>query len=140
MFCYTYSVSKAAMAEAIKAGYADLYALNEYAHKLTEKDFEGLVLQLTGDEKGNKTVANIVKTFFALKKHADFEVAGEEEAGSNDTVDEVSNEGDSDGGEANLNLAKFGLSYQINLVLPKTDDIAVFNAIFKSLKEHLLKD
>ena len=38
------------------------------------------------------------------------------------------------------NPVKFGLSYQINLVLPKTDDIAVFNAIFKSLKDHLLKE
>ena len=32
------------------------------------------------------------------------------------------------------------LSYTINLNLPATTDVAVFNAIFKSLKEHLLKD
>jgi hypothetical protein len=32
-----------------------------------------------------------------------------------------------------------GLSYTINLNLPATSDITVFNAIFKSLKEHLLK-
>ena len=31
------------------------------------------------------------------------------------------------------------LSYTINLNLPATSDIAVFNAIFKSLKENLLK-
>ena len=31
------------------------------------------------------------------------------------------------------------LAYSINLVLPKTDDIGVFNAIFKSLRENLLK-
>jgi len=31
------------------------------------------------------------------------------------------------------------LSYTINLVLPKTDDAAVFNAIFKSLRENLLR-
>ena len=30
------------------------------------------------------------------------------------------------------------LGYTINLNLPQTSDIAVFNAIFKSLKEHLL--
>jgi len=34
---------------------------------------------------------------------------------------------------------KFNLSYTINLNLPKTDDIAVFNAIFRALKENLLK-
>ena len=31
------------------------------------------------------------------------------------------------------------LKYTINLNLPATSDIAVFNAIFKSLKENLLK-
>lgn len=31
------------------------------------------------------------------------------------------------------------LSYTINLVLPKTDDPAVFNAIFKSLRDNLLR-
>ena len=30
------------------------------------------------------------------------------------------------------------LGYTINLNLPATTDIAVFNAIFKSLREHLL--
>ena len=39
-----------------------------------------------------------------------------------------------DDGDIGLNL-----SYTINLVLPKTDDVAVFNAIFKSLRENLLK-
>ena len=34
---------------------------------------------------------------------------------------------------------KLNLSYTINLVLPKTDDIAVFNSIFKSLRENLLR-
>jgi hypothetical protein len=34
---------------------------------------------------------------------------------------------------------KLNLAYTINLVLPKTDDVAVFNAIFKSLRENLLK-
>jgi hypothetical protein len=32
------------------------------------------------------------------------------------------------------------LSYTINLNLPATSDAAVFNAIFKSLKEHLLRE
>jgi hypothetical protein len=32
------------------------------------------------------------------------------------------------------------LSYTINLNLPPTSDIAVFNAIFKSLKENLLRN
>lgn len=39
-------------------------------------------------------------------------------------------------------LGKIGmnLSYTINLNLPATSDIAVFNAIFKSLKENILHE
>ena len=35
---------------------------------------------------------------------------------------------------------KLGLSYTINLNLPATTEIEVFNAIFKSLRENLLRD
>jgi hypothetical protein len=34
---------------------------------------------------------------------------------------------------------KMGISYTINLNLPATTEIEVFNAIFKSLKEYILK-
>ena len=33
--------------------------------------------------------------------------------------------------------SNLGISYTINLNLPATTDIQVFNAIFKSLKEHI---
>jgi hypothetical protein len=32
-----------------------------------------------------------------------------------------------------------GLTYNINIVLPESENIAVFNAIFRSLNENLLK-
>ena len=35
---------------------------------------------------------------------------------------------------------KLGLNYTINLVLPKTDDPAIYDAIFKSLKHNLLDE
>jgi hypothetical protein len=37
------------------------------------------------------------------------------------------------------NSQAFNFSYTINLNLPETTDVEVFNAIFRSLKEHLLK-
>ena len=44
------SLSKAAMAEAIRKGYADLYKVNENAHTLSKQDLTGLVAQVTGLE------------------------------------------------------------------------------------------
>ena len=130
-------VSKSAMAVAIRKGYQDLYVLNEYAHKLNTSDLEGLVIQLTGLEKDNRMVTNLVKTFEALKKYANFDLEPTDRSGkdsSDGKVKDLSEE------EHPGTLRELGLSYQINLVLPKTDDVAVFNAIFKSLKENLLSE
>jgi len=42
------------------------------------------------------------------------------------------------GGEGQEEL-QLNLAYTINLVLPKSDDVAVFNAIFRSLRDNLLR-
>lgn len=132
------AVSKAAIAKAIKNAYSDVYARNEYVHSLNRSDLEGLIVEMTGLEKGNQTVRAIVGTFEALKSFADFKTntLSVEETEKSPKVEphrDVKNVESS-----GLDL-KLGLSYTINLVLPKTDDVAVFNAIFSSLKENLLK-
>lgn len=128
------SQSKAAMAAAIRKGYGQFYERNEYAHDLDKKKLEGLVVEITGLEQGHATVRAIVGTFEALKTFADFNKAEpkptvEKETPQRDKPREDVSKAD----DVKLNLA-----YTINLVLPKSDDVAVFNAIFKSLREHLL--
>ncbi len=131
------SQSGAALAAAMKQGYAEIFSRNEYANKLSRKELEGLVIQITGLKKGHQTVRTIVATFHALKSLADFgariekpEVKVEEEKIPRVDLVIPSKIGE----EVSLNL-----SYTINLVLPKTTDISVFNAIFKSIRENLLK-
>jgi hypothetical protein len=136
------AISKAAMAEAIKKGYSDLYSRNEYVHSLNKSDLEGLIVEMTGSEKGNKTVQAVVGTFEALKSYADFKVSTSDIVHENTQPDDDEHSSDKVAGNGSVNLGEdFGLnlSYTINLVLPKTDDVAVFNAIFKSLRENLLK-
>ena len=129
------AISKAAMAEAIKNAYSDVYSRNEYAHSLNRADFEGLIVEMTGLEKNNPTVRAIAGTFEALKGFADFKAAPVESVTQKNNEEDADTHTSSEGQKL-----KIGLSYTINLVLPKTDDVAVFNAIFKSLKENLLKD
>lgn len=136
------AISKAAMAESIKKGYADLFTRNEYAHSLSKSDLEGLIMQMTGSEKGNKTVQAVIGTFDALKSYASFNISTSdivhEKTEQTTTSDEhfIENIKPTSLGSEEIGL---NLSYTINLVLPKTDDIGVFNAIFKSLRENLLK-
>lgn len=131
------SISKAAMAKAIKIAYSDVYTRNEFAHSLSRNDLEGLIVEMTGLEKGNSTVTAIVGTFEALKGFADFKAkADDEKLKVPPRIDGISPPQEN---HSNGNGFALGLSYTINLVLPKTDDVAVFNAIFSSLREHLLR-
>lgn len=134
--------SRAAMAMAIRKGYAPLYKRNEYAHNLDRKKLEGHIREITGVEEGSSVLRAMVGTFEALKKYADFEAAGDNEDGG--VVDSSSKIGDaaaasndgSRGGPTGPGQIRFG--YTININLPDTNDITVFNAIFRSMKEHLL--
>ncbi|MDN5501731.1 MAG: DUF5343 domain-containing protein [Shewanella sp.] len=128
------ATSKAAIATAIKTGYADLYLRNEYVHSLSKAELEGLVIELTGLEKGNQTIRAIVGTFESLKSYADFSSRPKHGAENPPPVEVPVAIRESDSSED----LKLNLSYTINIVLPKTDDIAVFNAIFRSLKDNLL--
>ncbi len=129
--------SKATLARAIKTGYTELYSRNEYCHELDKKAFKGLVMEATGEPHDSKVVENIVSTFFNSKSLADFDarpVDTEQEDTSNKKTSDQESE------KQIQKRVHLGLNYTINLVLPKTDDPSVYNAIFKSLRENLLKD
>jgi hypothetical protein len=131
------TTSKSSLARAIKNGYTELYSRNEYCHDLDKKAFKGLVMEATGESHDSKVVDLIVSTFFNAKSLADFENKSGEV--------EIEEKGTDKNNEADTELLShkkigLGLSYTINLVLPKTDDPAVYNAIFQSLRDNLLKD
>jgi hypothetical protein len=56
-----------AMLEALKAGYSELYARNEYVHALSKEKLRDLVVEVTGLERDNQIVAYIVSTLQAMK-------------------------------------------------------------------------
>lgn len=123
----------AAMAQAMRIGYRTLYEVNEYCHALSDKDLNKLILEVTGLEHDNKTAQCMKSTFLKLKKYADFEKGLEDEGDSDGDTQDRDDEG---GGKVKgLNIA-----YTINLNLPATTNIEVFNAIFQSLRKNLLRD
>jgi hypothetical protein len=134
--------SKAAIAQAIRIGYAPLYKRNEFAHSLDKKRLEGLVREITGLDEGNSVLRAVTGTFEALKKYADFDSSlhptrlDPEAGGEGESAAEISERGAPSAAAVDGGPIRFG--YTININLPDTNDITVFNAIFKSMKEHLL--
>jgi len=122
--------SKVIMAKAIKSAYSELYSVNEYAHKLSKSEIISKLISVLGTSKNDKRVPRVTSTFLELIKLADFEAIEpkEEREEEEKTEDEIT-----------TITKRIGIAYTINLNLPATSDIEVFNAIFKSLKENLLK-
>lgn len=139
--------SGAAAADALKFGYATLYARNEYMHSLSDERLKGLIIEETG-AGGDSTVAGLVLNCIkSIRKHASFApkslLVVEVEPSNGKPSNAASQNGGGGGGDGQFPPKTEGvglnLAYTINLNLPATSDIAVFNAIFKSLKENLLR-
>ena len=123
------------MAEA----YADIFKINEYAHDLTDDKLKGLVVQITGKEPNDGTVGAVVGSFKACKQLADFDA---QKAAQQDKVPplELSKSLVKHEGSKNGNAADIRLAYTININLPETTDVNVYNAIFSSIRANLLTD
>ena len=124
--------SSAAVAEAIRIGYRPLFRANENVHELGGADLKGLIVQVSGLDRGSSVVAKMVATFQKLGRHAVFDEESEErgETAARELIPQT-------GVSSQRALS---LSHTINLNLPATTNIEVFNAIFKSLREYLLDD
>jgi len=129
--------SKASLAQAIKNAYSELYSRNEYCHELDKKAFKGLIMEATGEPHDSRVVETIVSTFFNAKALADFDsiISAENHI---ETKQERQTEPEAE--KVQQKKLHLGLNYTINLVLPKTDDPAVYSAIFQSLRETLLRE
>lgn len=135
-----HATAGSAAAGAVKLGYKELERVNEHFYDLSEKDLLALIVQVTGAEAGNQVAKLTLSTLKTLKAFADFEA---KDTGSADDVKGKDKPPEKPGeqkppppsGEGRPSL---NLSYTINLNLPATSDQAVFNAIFRSLKEHLI--
>jgi Family of unknown function (DUF5343) len=133
--------SGAAIAAAIRSAYAPLYVRNEFMQQLDDSDLLGLIVEETGEPHDSNPVKLILSCIKHLKAFANFDTASEPPQAPVLKLDAPTKTetppGIHDGARKEIG---FNLGYTINLNLPATSDPAVFDAIFKSLKEHLLKN
>lgn len=142
------SKSKAVMAEALRDAYSDVFHVNEKPTAADRPAIEGL---FKSKLNSSDRVAQVqAMTFFGLLGRADL---GAEPA-SPTVPEEIRREGTTDAGVAtpptvepsgvdtnsrhSQSAVSAQLHYTIQIHLPATKDIEVFNAIFRSLRENLL--
>lgn len=145
--------SRIALGKAFRALYERLYEMNEYIHDASDQEVLGTIVEATGSSHDSAATKYTLSTFNMLRKHADFGEEKEEKEEKSDHYYQSLNDTDNSQGESQMAMritsqespssnstTGINLSYTINLNLPATKDIEVFNAIFKSLKQHLLQD
>ncbi|MCP8893234.1 DUF5343 domain-containing protein [Sphingomonas faeni] len=134
--------SGAAMAEAMRIGWADLFKRNEFANDLSDDKLKNLVVEVTGRDRSDSTVTAIAGSFKACKQLADFDAdqmdtANDQKLPPLDISRSVMKR---DPSIDNHKKADLRLAYTININLPETTSVEVYNAIFTSIKANLLSD
>lgn len=146
------SQSKRVLAEGIRDAFSDLYAINTRAHEFSVDDAKNKLRTLYAGKKTDLVISNIAKTFKALVDYADFssspatKVAQSEGPPVKETAPGPATTpvlpaatppqaSETSRHHRPLNVA--GLQYHINIVLPESRDQSVYDAIFRSLREHL---
>ncbi len=134
--------SEGIMADQIKQAYSTIFSASEYAYTLSKDQLISKLNTILGTPKDDKNVIKVAATFLELVKLADFKI----NKNNPKKVDVKKLEEEKiippfNSPEPSImgNGQRLGISYTINLNLPATPDVEVFNAIFKSIKEHLLK-
>jgi hypothetical protein len=136
------SRSTQVMAEALREAYEDVFHIREVPTPADRPAIEGL---FKSKHNSSDKVAQLqAMTFFALLKNADLK--GHKKAPpKSDTAEEQppgsgSEKGEKGGAGEERVLASLTteLHYTIQVHLPATKDIEVFNAIFRSLRDNLL--
>lgn len=136
------SLSRAVMAERLRDAYKALFVASEYAYKLDKKELQAKLKSLLGAAEDDANISYVAGTFLELSKMANWEGGSprprKETPEAGKEGDETQDERETD--REKLFNGRLGLSYTINLNLPATTEIEVFNAIFKSLRENLLRE
>jgi hypothetical protein len=132
------SQSKRVLAQGIQEAYSDLFRVNNRAYELPQQEIKNKLKTLTQGTKSDAVLNKMTTTFVALCKQADFKAAApvpevRKPVSPQEHATKAAPSGTHEGASKPLNLA-----YQINIELPTTRDQAVYDAIFRSLKEHLL--
>jgi hypothetical protein len=118
--------------EGLKNAFGELFQRNEFIHRASEADTKDNIVAITGLTKTDMHVGYIYSTFKVVR---DF-ITNEGEI--RPRIESVSAQVDAQGHQANSAPSRIGLVNNLNIVLPESTNITVYNLIFQSLRSNIL--
>jgi len=134
-----HSLSKVKMGEAIKEAYSDIFLIKEHP---TQKDKELILGKFKSYHNASENVAKLHSaTFYSLLELADLKSnnASVDKPIPDSVKEKITDHIDEKPPVKHTKSSSVGLHYNIQIHLPATKDVEVYNAIFKSLKDHLIE-
>lgn len=131
--------SKKVLAKAIRHAWSDLFSVNKNADKMTKPQVKSKLKTLYEGSKTKTILDRIASTFVTLCEYADFSDLPADEPEQQE-IDSSTDESLPDEQKTNQQGNKINLKslqYHINIILPESANKATYDAIFKSLREHL---
>jgi len=134
------SMAPGVMAQAIRELYAEVFAVNENVYRESREVIKGIIARVSGNDE--RYVNLTLSTFMALCALANFESASAPAVAKGGPPDTEAEDEPEKPAAASIKARKpselsLAFRHNIEIHLPATTDIAVYNAIFKSLREHL---
>ena len=136
--------SKQVIADAIREAYSDLFTINTKAYDLPANDVKNKFKTLLQGSKSDKVLNFMAITFVSLCKYADFSILPNKDIVTvKENYTHTDNHSNDDANHKTTHelinkKITTEMHYNIQIHLPETRDNMVYDAIFKSLKEHLL--
>jgi hypothetical protein len=130
--------SERVLAEGIREAFGDLFQINRHAHKLGKTEAVNKFKTLSQGQLSKSVLDKMGMTFTSLVKLADFDAsAPSEETKPKKKTPESEKDVADKAHEISREVRLGGLVYNIQIVLPESRDPAVYDALFRSLKEHM---
>lgn len=125
------------MGKAVREAYADLFKVNNKANEMPQSEVKAKFKTLTQGSKGDAVLTKMAMTFTALCNESDFSASDSPKTPVDVKV--IDKAADKTAIEQHDDKKRpMHLNYVINIELPATRDQAVYDAIFRALKEHIL--
>jgi hypothetical protein len=140
------------LADGIRDAYGDLFELNTKANEMSSTEVKNKLKTVTQGAYSESVIAKMATTFLALCSEADFQAVEPAipppQSGPELVLQEAPASAplsDDAGGASNpprppALRALGGLVYNIQIQLPESRDPVVYDALFRSLKTHLLSE
>ena len=124
----------------IEEAYEDLFNLRKDAQNLTNDEVKNKLKTITQGQKSDKILGLMAMTFRAFCDLADWDADAAEEPSKIKTPPATLQDNNIETTQAKTVATgtEMNLHYNIQIHLPETTNMAVYDAIFQSLKKHLM--